>query len=68
MVVEAAGPVRGNGEAASPKTPRDATETPAAGPPHLPAARYLDLWEAQLAATAAEGEQGSAGPRARRPA
>lgn len=66
----AAGPARGNGETRGAKeAPRDASEPPAAVPPHQPAACYLDLWEAQLAATAAEGSQRSAsGLASRRPA
>ena len=66
----AAGPARGNGETrGAEEAPRDVSEPQAAVPPDQPAACYLDLWEAQLAAAAAEGSQRSAGGRAsRRPA
>lgn len=63
-----AGPPRGNGETPSPERSRGASEPQSTVPPHQPAAHYLDLWEAQLAATAAEGGRNSAGTRARRPA
>lgn len=68
MVVGTTGPARGNSEASSPERPRGESELPAAEPPHQTAAHYLDLWEAQLAATAAEGGRSSTATRARRPA
>ena len=68
MVVGTTGPARGNDETPSPEHAPGAAGPAEAVPPHQTAAHYLDLWEAQLAATAAEGDRSSAGARARRPA
>lgn len=68
MVVGTTGPARGNDETPFPEHAPGAAGPAEAEPPHQTAAHYLDLWEAQLAATATEGGRSSTATRARRPA